>query len=225
MRAVNLLPRDDQRERFQSVRLPVILGAVGVIACTALAMLLASSASGDTSTSRAELQAVEAEIASLPMVQDAVVSQGTLVRERTDRAAALSAALSTRVPFDRVLRQISFVLPKDAWLTQITATAPTSSAPVAPGAAPPPPAPTPAAGVKIEGATYSHESVARVLARLSVVPSLENVRLTSSARVEPPKPDAAEPQKKSSKKRAKVKRPRPFVTFIVSAALRTGAIQ
>ena len=149
-------------------------------------MFLASSATGSANDRRAELEALEAAIVALPKAQDTAVSQGSLVRERTDRAAALSAALSTRVPFDRLLREISFVLPEDTWLTQLDAIAPEDTAPVPAGAAPPPPATTaPPAGVTIEGATYSHGSVARVLARLSVIPSLENVRLTSSARVEP----------------------------------------
>lgn len=220
MRAVNLLPRDEQRERLASARTALVLAGGGVIVVTAFAMLLASSAAGDASDSRIELQAVETQIARLPKVEGAVVTHGTLVRERSDRLAALSAALSTRVPFDRLLREISFVLPEDAWLTQLEATAPTSAVPAAAGAAPPPATSTTPAGVTIEGATYSHDSVARVLARLSVVPSLENVRLTSAARVEPqnesPSGDGpAEPQGPR----------KPFVTFIVTASLRGGATQ
>jgi Tfp pilus assembly protein PilN len=218
MRAVNLLPRDEQRERLQSARTSLFVAGGGVIVATALAMFLASSAGRDASDSRAELQAVETEIANLPKVADAVVTHGTIVRERSDRVAALSAALSTRVPFDRLLREISFVLPGDAWLTQLDATAPVSSVPAAAGAAPPPPTSTAPAGVSIEGATYSHDSVARVLARLSVVPSLENVRLTSSARVEPQR------ESPSGEGAAESQGPgKPFVTFIVTASLRTGA--
>lgn len=220
MRAVNLLPRDEQRERFQSARTSLFLAGGGVIAATAFAMFLASSAGSDASNSRAELEAVEAEIANLPKVEDAVVTHGTIVRERSDRVAALSAALSTRVPFDRLLREISFVLPGDAWLTQLDATAPVSTVPAVAGAAPPPPTSTSTApaGVSIEGATYSHDSVARVLARLSVVPSLENVRLTSSARVEPQK---ASPSGEVAAESPGIRKP--FVTFIVTASLRTGA--
>ncbi|MBA3412698.1 MAG: PilN domain-containing protein [Actinobacteria bacterium] len=220
MRAVNLLPRDHQRERLQGARIPLLAAAGGVVAVTAFAMFLVSSAAGEANERRTELKAVEAAIRALPKVQNQAVTQGSLVRERSDRVAALAAALTTRVPFDRVLREISFVLPEDTWLTQLTATAPVSIVPVAPGAAPPSPTTASAtpAGVTIEGATYSHDSVARFLARLSTVPSLENVRLTSSARVEPqtetPNGDgAAEPTKPRT----------PFVTFIVSASLRTGA--
>jgi Tfp pilus assembly protein PilN len=216
MRAVNLLPRDEQRERLQSARTSLFVAAGGVVVATALAMFLASSAAGDAKDSRAELQAVETEIANLPKAAGAVVTSGTIVRERSDRVAALSAALSTRVPFDRLLREISLVLPGNAWLTQLDATAPAPTAPAVAGAAPPQATTTPA-GVSIEGATYSHDSVARVLARLSVVPSLENVRLTSSARVEPSK------ESPNGEGAAESQGPRkPFVTFIVTASLRTG---
>jgi hypothetical protein len=74
--------------------------------------------------------------------------------------------------------------------------------------------------VTIEGATYSHDSVATVLARLAVVPSLANVRLTSTALVEPQvgeSSDSSEPAAPTASKRGK-----PFVTFVVSASVRTG---
>ena len=222
MRAVNLLPRDVERERLQGARVPLFVAAGGVVVVTALAMFLASSATGEANDRRTELQAVEAAIKALPKSEQQSVTQGSLVRERSDRVAALAAALTTRVAFDRVLRQISYVLPEDTWLTALDATAPATVVPVAEGAAPLPPSTSTAtpAGVTIEGATYSHDSVARFLARLNVVPSLENVQLTSSARVDPQTESptgegAAEPQKPR----------KPFVTFIVSASLRTGATQ
>jgi hypothetical protein len=70
--------------------------------------------------------------------------------------------------------------------------------------------------VTIQGATYSHQSVARVLARLSVIPSLESIRLTASARVEP-QADETEGAKKTKRKG------KPVVTFTVAATLRTGS--
>ncbi|MDQ3671150.1 MAG: hypothetical protein M3364_01750, partial [Actinomycetota bacterium] len=124
MRAVNLLPRDRQPERLQGARAPLFAAVGGVVIVTALAMLLASFAAGEADTGRTELQAVEAAIRALPRSEQQAVTQGTLVRERSDRMAALAAALETRVPFDRVLREISLVLPEDTWLTELTATAP-----------------------------------------------------------------------------------------------------
>ena len=106
--------------------------------------------------------------------------------------------MQSRVAWDRILREISSVLPEDVWLTELTA-----ESPQAPAAAPPPPpatttessggetttttaTPTPApvapsAPLDIQGYTYSQEGVARFMARLSVIPELADVTLQRSA--------------------------------------------
>jgi Tfp pilus assembly protein PilN len=210
VRAVNLMPRDERRgARLQLGRLPLLGAAGGVILVTAAAFLLASSASSTTDDLKAELQAVEAAIARVPDAPGAAVNSGAMVQERSDRVAALSAALTTRRAFDRVLREIALVLPANVWLTSLDATSGASTAALG-AAAPPPQAVPTAGGVTIEGATYSHDAVATVLARLSLVPSLSGVRLTATALVDP---GASDPQagRKSQKQ---------FVTFVVSASVR-----
>jgi Tfp pilus assembly protein PilN len=215
VRAVNLLPRDAERARSEGARAPLLVAAGGVAAVTAVAVMLSFSASGTASERRAELASIADAIGLVPNAATPAVSQAVLVQERTDRVSALAAALSTRIPFDRLLRELSFVLPEDAWLTGITASAPASAAPTG---ATPPAAVTTTHGVTIQGATYSHRSVARVLARLSVIPSLENVRLTASARVEPQTDETEAAKEAKRKKKEKV-----VVTFTVAATLRTGS--
>ena len=214
MRAVNLLPRDAERVRSEGARTPLLVAAGGVAAVTAVAVVLSFSASGTASERRAELASIEDAIALVPNAATPAVSQAFLVQERTDRVSALAAALSTRIPFDRLFRELSLVLPEDAWLMGITASAPASTTPTG---ATPPAAVTTTQGVTIQGATYSHRSVARVLARLSVIPALENVRLTASARVEP-QADETEAAKKAKREKEKV-----VVTFTVAATLRSGS--
>jgi Tfp pilus assembly protein PilN len=222
MRAVNLLPRDEQQARFEGKRTPLFVLAGGAAAVTAAAAMLGLSAGSSAGDKRAELMSIEAAIARLPKPAKPAVSSSALTQERTDRVVALSAALSARISFDRLLRQIALVLPEDAWLTGLMAASPASLAqsPSTPGS--PSPQPSPAAdSVSIQGATYSHTSVARVLSRLAVLPALENVRLTASALVEeqaavPQAPGGtAEPAKSKKKGRT-------LVTFTVTASLRSG---
>ena len=143
-----------------------------------------------------------------------MISGGALAQERADRVAALSAALSSRVPFDRLLREISYVLPEDSWLTGMSAAVPASELLTGtPGGAAPSPASPAADGVTIQGATYSHDAVARVLARLAAVGSLENVRLAASARVEPPEAAGTQASKVPRKT---------IVTFSIAATLHAG---
>lgn len=218
MRAVNLLPRDAERIRAEGARTPVLIAAGGVAVVTALAVVLSFSASGTASEQRAELASIEEAIALASRTETPIVSQAVLVQERTDRVSALAAALTTRIPFDRLFRELSLVLPEDAWLTGITASAPVSTTPAgAPPGSTPRTASTETPGVTIQGATYSQQSVARVLARLAVIPSLEKVRLTASARVVPEEDATGGVEKKPKKKQKAV------VTFSIAASLRTGS--
>ncbi len=215
MRAVNLLPRDLERQRSEG-RTPLFVAVGGVAVVTIAAVFLAISASGQISNERSQLDSVEAAIAQLqtttPSASPAV--SGLVAQERTDRVAALAAALSTRVRFDRLLRELAYVLPADVWLTGLTASAPASSA--AAGAAPSTTTPSTADGVTLTGATYSQASVARVLARLNALPSLERVRLTETSRNDPQSDDAAPAAKKQKARRA-------VVTFTISASLASGS--
>ena len=222
MRAVNLMPRDERGTSLATGRLPLFAAAGGIALVTAAAFFLASGASGTATDAKAEVAAVEATIAALPEPAQTAVSQGAIAQERSDRVAALSAALATRTSFDRLLREVSYVLPRNAWLTKLEATAPVPEA-LPEGAAPPPTTST-AAGVTIEGATYSHESVSAVLARLALAPSLTGIRLTSTALVEPQPEETSEVTQKG-KKKVKKKKAKSFVTFVVSASVSTGGSQ
>ncbi len=173
MRAVNLLPRDEVKRSFEAKRGVVFGAAGGAALVTVLLVTMTMSAGGAVGEKQAELDALRAEIAAVPAptVQDATNDEA-LVAAKGARIGALSSALTSRVPWDRVLRQVSLLLPEDVWLTNLTASAPTTSTA----------APTAAAtsGFTLTGSTYSQNGVARFLSRLSVIPDLANVRLQSS---------------------------------------------
>ena len=217
MRAVNLLPSDAGRAGSGGRRrLPLAVGVGGMVVATAASAFLVFSASGTADDRRADLALTEAALAAVPSPTQSGAASGLVAQERADRVAALSAALSSRVPVDRVLRELSYVLPADAWLTGLIANAPSQADTSATPGASPAPTSSGAPGVTIQGATFSHDSVARVLARLSVLPTLENVRLTASARIEP---SADQADGKNTKKR---KKRRTVVTFTIAADLRSG---
>jgi Tfp pilus assembly protein PilN len=114
--------------------------------------------------------------------------------------ALLGKALASRIAWDRVLREVSLVIPDDVWLEAMNTNGPD------PAAAAPLPGQTaaPLGAFAITGYTYSHDGVARLLARLSVIPHLENVRLGSSV--------------------LENQRARPTVKFAITANLRQGAV-
>ena len=176
MRAVNLLPRDEAKRSFEANRGVVFGGIGGAALATAVLASMMISAGGAASSKQQELDGVRAQIAAIPTVPVIDTSkEDALAAEKGARISALSAALGGRIAWDRVLRQVSLVLPEDVWLTSLEASA---------AAAAPAPDATQAAaagsGFTLTGATYSQNGVARFLSRLAVIPDLANVRLQSS---------------------------------------------
>lgn len=211
MRAVNLLPRDVQQARSEGGRTPLFVAAGGAAAVTAAGLVLFLTTSSAVGDQEARLDEVEAAIASVPEARKPVVAPSAVARERTQRLTALSAALGSRTGVERLLRELALVLPDDAWLTGLSASAGALSTPSVPGGPPPPT--TSAPGVTIDGATYTHSSVARVLARLSALPTLRGVRLAATARTK------VETSPATQKKRATTQT---IVTFTITADLAPG---
>jgi hypothetical protein len=169
MRAVNLLPREEAKKSFAANRGVVFGGAGGAALATAVLASMLISSGGAVDSKRSELDSIRAQIAAMPPAPVRDTSrQDALAADKGARIGALSGALSGRVAWDRVLRQVSLVLPEDVWLTNLAAAAPGADAQAG------------AAGFTLTGATYSQNGVARFLSRLSVVPDLEDVRLQSS---------------------------------------------
>jgi Tfp pilus assembly protein PilN len=176
MRAVNLLPRDDakrQRQQPGAVLLTAVLGGLLVVALLTGLFLTSSSAVSD---SQAELDAARAELAAIPPPKPAEPTDNSgLETEKSERVTLLGKALGSRVAWDRVLRQLSLVLPEDVWLETLTASGPDPNFVPTPGNDV-----APEGGFTISGFSYSHDGVARLLARLAVVPSLDHPALGSS---------------------------------------------
>lgn len=182
MRAVNLLPREEQRASFggRSARVAVG-GTVGFVLVSALLVTSMLSAGGSVSDKRSTLENLQTALAALPRPSEADASaDAQLAGEKAQRIAALAGALGGRLAWDRVLREVSLVLPDDVWLTGLTATSPAAVAEAA-RTAPAGSTTGTASGFSLSGATYSHPAVARLLSRLAVVPDLENVALLTAA--------------------------------------------
>jgi len=182
VRAINLLPRDDvRRGRPQKSQWIVLIPVALAVLLAAVLSAMFLSASGTVKDKQAELATLQSELAAIPTPDASrVKTQTALAADKQARVTALSGALSRRVAWDRVFRELSLVLPNDVWLATIAAKAPvpSSSAVVPPAAATG--ATVAATGFTIDGFTYSHPAVARLLSRLAVVPDLVNVQLQQS---------------------------------------------
>lgn len=172
MRAVNLLPRDDRRQSSRPKQNnPLLVGGIaGTVLVTAILAAWFLTASTGVADNQKRRDAAQAELAATPVPPPTIPGTSQLDQEKSLRIGALSSALAGRLAWDRVLREVSLVLPDEVWLTSLSAQAPIAAA-----------SPTASAGFSINGRTYSHDGVARLLARLSLVPHLSNVQLQHSA--------------------------------------------
>jgi len=180
VRAVNLLPKDDQSRSTRKQNVPALIATALIVLVTGLIGVTYLSAKGTAESQKTELESARDELALMPSVADINAKDAprrTLKTEHDARVNALSTALTRRVAWDRILREISLVLPNDVWLRNMSATSPTPASGTSPAVTPPGLPPT---LMTIEGSTYSHDAVARLITRLSVIPDLKNVWLTKS---------------------------------------------
>jgi len=174
MRAINLLPKDESAAR-RPVPIPVVAACVGIVVASAFLAFMYISASDKVQSARAALRAAQAQYAAVPAPIAPSPVDAQLPAEQSARVTAISTALDQRVDWDRVLREISQVVPSDVWLLSLNASSPSATTPVQEAIG------TKPSGIVLTGCTYSQESVARFLARLTVVPDLSSVTLGSSA--------------------------------------------
>jgi Tfp pilus assembly protein PilN len=178
MRAVNLLPREPVQSGFERSNLPVLGGGCAALLAAAALAAAFMMQSGKVSREQGRLDTLQARVAALPPIPTGPTSaESKLAGQHNGRLAAVTAALGTRVSWDRVFREFSLVLPDDVWLTSLSVQSPVSPAATTTAPAPTSGQPT---GFVIQGHTYSHDGVARLLSRLQLIPDLQNVTLVSS---------------------------------------------
>jgi Tfp pilus assembly protein PilN len=172
VRAVNLLPGDEANQGRKVPPLPVLAGCVGMVLISALLAMMYLSASAGVAKKQRALEQVQAQYAAIPAPAPVSPLVADIPQQRQTRVTALATVLGQRVAWDRLLREVSQVVPSDVWLVTLNALAPSLA-----------PANTAGAGTQgfiVTGCTYSQDSVARFLARLSVVPDLSDMTLGRS---------------------------------------------
>ena len=172
MRAVNLLPRDTVRTGIKPTA-PLLTGVVGAILATTILCAGFLLESAKVAEKRNELDAVRAELALVPPpALSGPTDANGLAGQEAARVIALQAALTGRIAWDRLLREVSMVLPKDVWLSSLTLSTPV-------------PGDVSGTPFVLLGNAYSHEGVARLLSRFALIPDLTNVLLDHSNKMSP----------------------------------------
>jgi len=186
MRAVNLLPRDaSQAKSIRNEDPAVVIGSVfGVLVIIALSAGFLTAHSR-ASAEQTKLTAAQIELGKLSLRNHPIVAAKpvkptkpiiaipAVTSEEQPRLQAIAGALSTRIAWDRILREFSLVVPDDVSIASLNMTAPVDPASGSATAS--------GQTFVISGSAYSHDSVARLLTRLMLIPDLTAVTLASSS--------------------------------------------
>jgi Tfp pilus assembly protein PilN len=123
MRPVNLIPEDERRGTRSQMRggplAYIVLGAL-LAALAAVTVLVVTN--NQISDHKAEITTLSAEIATAEAraAESAAYTQFHQVSEQ--RVATITNLANSRFDWEKVLRQLSLVIPGDVWLTNLTGT-------------------------------------------------------------------------------------------------------
>jgi hypothetical protein len=181
MKAVNLIPSDQRRARASGERSGaayVVLGVLAVLLVMAVAYVMTGNSANENSTkahkAKQEADALEAKASQLDSFTD-------FASIKDQRLAAVMAAAETRFDWERMLREISRVMPKGSWLQTTEASVLGDPTEVVSPADPAAAAPTAPAATFV-GCTPKQSEVAKILVRLRSMHRVDDVELNESTR-------------------------------------------
>jgi len=207
VRAVNLLPEGDRVRGPAAVPAGSSRLVIGVLGALVLAVLVLVLSQNQITNHKAEIASAGQEQKQAEQRAAQLGSFGEFSQIKKTRVTSISALAESRFDYERLMRELARVLPRDTWVTEVAASStgsPDGAAPATPAPAPSsgtPPAPpssgsttsaapstgTPAAApaapaVKIVGCAKTQSTVAETMVRLRNLHRVEDVELTDSTR-------------------------------------------
>ena len=180
MRAVNLLPPAGRRTPgFAGAKAPLaLIGAVAVLGGMGYYGWSLHSqvgdAKSDVAAASAERDGLRSQLGAFQAAQQRDAAQQV-------RKGAIVGLVSGRTNWERIIRDLSAVMPREVWLTNLKGEADAAPAGVTPVTATPQTdnAVVPR-GIHLDGFAYNQTQVALLMARAATVPGLGEPRLASS---------------------------------------------
>jgi Tfp pilus assembly protein PilN len=177
MRAVNLIPTDQQRGAGGAAGRSgggayILLGALALLVVMAGAYVLAGKKVDDK---RAEVARVTQEATAAEAKAQSLTSFTKFSALRVKRVDTVTQLAASRFDWSQALREVARVLPANAWLTTMNgSTSPSAGGGSGLRAALQVPA------IEITGCTTSQASVAKMMARMRLIDGVQQVSLSSS---------------------------------------------
>ncbi|MCW2983301.1 MAG: hypothetical protein JWR63_871 [Conexibacter sp.] len=182
MRAVNLIPTDQQRGAGGAAGKSgggayILIGALALMVVLAAAYVVSGKSVTDK---RAQLTDVTQQADAAEAKAASLTSYTKFASIRAKRVDTVSQLAASRFDWAHALREVSRVLPENAWLTTLTATT-TASVNVGTGSSALRGALNVPA-IQVQGCTTSQSSVAKLIARLRLIDGVQRVTLEDSTK-------------------------------------------
>ena len=142
MRAVNLLPEGDRVRGPAAVPAGSSRLVLGVLGALVLAVLVLVLSQNQITNHKAEIASASQEQKRAEQRAAQLGSFGEFSQIKKARVTSISTLAESRFDYERLMRELARVLPRDTWVTEVAA----SSTGSPDGAAPATPAPAPSSG-------------------------------------------------------------------------------
>jgi Tfp pilus assembly protein PilN len=191
MRPVNLIPVEDRRGEHAPMRSgPVVYIVVGALIVALLGVTALVLTGNQISESKAEVAQLREEDAVVSARAQRLAAYTSFRALSEQRVATVTSLADSRFDWERVMRELSRVIPPYAWLTSLTATASPevslgsesggggeSGASLRASIAGP--------ALELSGCAFTHDGVAGLIAALNDIDGVTRVGVESSALPEP----------------------------------------
>jgi Tfp pilus assembly protein PilN len=180
MRPVNLIPPEERRgERVATRTGPLVYVVVGVLGAVLVGLALVVTTNNSISDHKSQRKELSAEKVSLAAQSQALRNYTDFAQLEQQRQQTVVSLAHSRFDWERVMRELSLVLPDDVWLIKVSGTvSPEVSVEDDPAIGVRDSIPGPA--LELVGCGRSQDSVARFVAALHNIDGVTRVTVNKS---------------------------------------------
>lgn len=182
MRPVNLIPPEDRRGEHAPLRtgpLPYLL--LGALVALLLGVTALVAANNQVAEAKSEVAKVESEDAVMSAKAQSLASYTQFRTMSEQRVETVSSLADSRFDWERVMRELALILPRDVWLVGLTATAaPGASLQGGGGGASNMRGSIPGPALELAGCAHGQEAVAGFVTALKDIDGVTRVGVPSS---------------------------------------------